>query len=79
MTIDIIDLTDPEYDDLSAVQLAMVRVAQTKKNEILAQAQEEKERLKNLLIANNFARSDVYDYAEDRIDEIGRASCRERV
>ena len=25
--------------------------------------QEEKERLKNLLIANNFARSDVYDYA----------------
>lgn len=69
MTIDIIDLTDPEYNDLSAVQLAMVRVAQTKKNEILAQAQEEKERLKNLLIANNFARSDVYDYAEDRIDE----------
>ena len=42
MTIDIIDLTDPEYNDLSAVQLAMVRVAQTKKNEILAQAQEEK-------------------------------------
>ena len=39
MIIDIIDLTDEEYSDLSAVQMAMVREAQ----------------------------------------EIGRASCRERV
>lgn len=32
MKIDIIDLSDPEYKDLSPVQLAMVRAAQLKKN-----------------------------------------------
>ena len=74
MTIDIIDLTDPDYDDLSSVQLAMVRVAQGKKNEILAEAEEEKAQLKNTLIANNFARSSVYDFAEDRIDEEAAAA-----
>ena len=74
MTIDIIDLTDPDYDDLSSVQLAMVRVAQGKKNEILAEAEEEKTQLKNTLIANNFARSSVYDFAEDRIDEEAAAA-----
>lgn len=73
MTIDIIDLTDPEYSDLNAVQLSMVRVAQTKKNEILADAEEEKTQLKNQLIANNFARSSVYDYAATRIDTEAQA------
>ena len=51
MTIDIIDLTDPEYADLNAVQLSMVRVAQGKKDDILARAEEEKTQLKNQLIA----------------------------
>ena len=68
MTIDIIDLTDPEYADLSPVQLAMVRVAQGKKNEILADAAEEKDRLQNQLISNHFARSSVMQYARERID-----------
>lgn len=69
MTIDIIDLNDPDYADLSAVQLSMVRVAQGKKNEILAAAQREKDELRDQLIANHFARSSVMEYAEDRIDE----------
>ncbi len=73
MTIDIIDLTDPEYADLSPVQLAMVRVAQGKKNEILADAAEEKDRLQNQLISNHFARSSVMQYARERIDSEAEA------
>ncbi len=68
MTIDIIDLTDPEYSDLSPVQLSMVRVAQGKKNDILADAEEEKTRLQDQLIVNNFARSSIFPYAEARVD-----------
>ncbi|HIX08910.1 MAG TPA: hypothetical protein H9683_01880 [Firmicutes bacterium] len=68
MTIDIIDLTDPEYSDLSPVQLSMVRVAQGKKNDILADAEEEKTRLQDQLIVNNFARSSIFTYAEARVD-----------
>lgn len=68
MTIDIIDLTDPEYSDLSPVQLSMVRVAQGKKNDILADAGEEKTRLQDQLIVNNFARSSIFTYAEARVD-----------
>ena len=73
MTIDIIDLTDPDYADLNAVQLSMVRVAQGKKNEILARAQEEKTQLQNQLFANNFVRSSVFEYTQDRIDEEAEA------
>ena len=73
MTIDIIDLTDPEYADLNAVQLSMVRVAQGKKDDILARAEEEKTQLKNQLIANNFARSSVFEYTEQRIDDAATA------
>ena len=69
MTIDIIDLEDPDYADLNAVQLAMVRAAQRKKDEAVAEAEEEKERLEQLLIANNFYRSSIMEYAEDRIDD----------
>lgn len=68
MTIDIIDLTDPEYSDLSPVQLSMVRVAQGKKNDILADAEEEKTRLQDQLIVNNFTRSSIFTYAEARVD-----------
>ena len=68
MTIDIIDLTDPEYSDLSPVQLSMVRVAQGKKNDILADAEEEKTRLQDQLLVNKFARSSIFTYAEARVD-----------
>ncbi len=68
MTIDIIDLTDPEYANLSAVQMAMVRAAQGKKNALVADAEKEKEDLYDLLVSNNFARSSVFEKAQARID-----------
>lgn len=46
----------------------MVRVAQGKKNDILADAEEEKTRLQDQLIVNNFARSSIFPYAEARVD-----------
>ena len=57
MTIDIVDLTDPAYSDLNAVQLAMVRAAQARKNSILAKAQSEVQELFYLMLANNNVRS----------------------
>ena len=59
MTIDIVDLTDEKYSNLNAVQMAMVRTAQVKKNKILAEAEEEKQSVLQQLVANNFARSYV--------------------
>ena len=73
MTIDIVDLTDPEYSDLNAVQMAMVRTAQVKKNEILAKADEEKAKISRRLVANNFARSYVQVMANARITTAANA------
>ncbi len=67
MTIDIIDLTDPQYADLSPVQLSMVRVAQGKKNDILAKADAERKELLYLLLRNENARSSVRAREEARI------------
>ena len=67
MTIDIIDLTDPQYADLSPVQLSMVRVAQGKKNDILAKADAERKELLYLLLRNENARSSVRAREETRI------------
>ena len=68
MTIDIVDLTDEKYADLNAVQMAMVRAAQVKKNEIVAEAEEEKASIQRQLVANNFARSYVQVMANARIN-----------
>lgn len=68
MTIDIVDLTDEKYSDLNAVQMAMVRAAQIKKNEIVAEAEEEKASIQRELVANNFARSYVQVMANARIN-----------
>ena len=68
MTIDIVDLTDPEYSDLNAVQVAMVREAQEKKNEILAEAQREKEEYRSMLVANNTARNTFFALTSARVD-----------
>ena len=73
MTIDIVDLTDPEYSGLNAVQMAMVRTAQVKKNEILAKADEEKAEISQRLVANNFARSYVQVMANARITTAANA------
>ena len=70
MEIDIIDLNDPAYQDLTAVQLAMVRAAQTKKNNLVAANEEEKRKLFYFMLSNNTARSDIRRYNEDRLDDL---------
>ena len=67
MTIDIIDLTDEQFANLNAVQLAMVRAAQTKKNELIAVAERTTQELFNMLLANNTARSTMYQAEQQRI------------
>ncbi len=68
MTIDIIDLTQPEYSNLSPVQLAMVRVAQGKKDKLTAEAEEEKREYVYQLIANHTYESSTRTMGERAID-----------
>lgn len=69
MVIDIVDLSDEQYQGLNPVQLAMVRAAQTKKDKILAEAEEEKRKVRLILIANNVARSSMRTRRETEIEE----------
>lgn len=66
MVIDIVDLTDEKFSDLNSVQLAMVRAAQSKKNAVLAETEQEKGEVFRLLLSLNTARSSVLQcrYAE---------------
>lgn len=73
MIIDIVDLTDPEYSDLNAVQVAMVREAQQKKNKILARAEEEKTEYLSLLVAGDMARNSFYVLTKARVDADAQA------
>ncbi len=68
MVIDIIDLTDDAYADLTGVQLAMVNAAQVRKNAILAAAAEQKQELFLSLLARNAVRSSAYEAQADKID-----------
>lgn len=68
MVIDIIDPNAPEYQNLTNLQLAMIRAAQTEKDQILASAEEEKEKVFLKLLKNNMARSSVYRNRCDEID-----------
>lgn len=68
MEIDIIDLNDEKYRNLSSVQLAMVRAAQSKKNKILAEAEEEKGELFRMMLSNNMARSSALRDKKTEID-----------
>lgn len=67
MTIDIIDLNDPAYKDLSALQLAMVRAAQAKKDQLVAQGEQEKRRVFYQTLSHNFVRTVTRKYEEERI------------
>lgn len=69
MTIDIVDLTDPQYADLNAVQLSMVRAAQSKKDGILKKAEEEKRQLFFLMLSRGVARSTALARERDFYDE----------
>ena len=68
MIIDIIDLTDEEYSDLSAVQMAMVREAQEKKNKIVAETEQQKEEYLSMLVSNNTAHNTFYALTKARLD-----------
>ena len=57
MVIDIIDLSDENYKNLSAVQLAMVRAAQAKKDKLLSEADELSGELFRMALSNNALRS----------------------
>ncbi len=69
MVIDIIDLTDEDYSDLSSVQLAMVNAAQKKKDAILAEAEVQKGNLFRLMLSNNVVRSSALKDKYDAIDD----------
>lgn len=69
MVIDIVDLSSEKYQNLNAVQLSMVRAAQTKKDKILAEAEEEKQKVRLILLANNVARSSMLVRREAEIAE----------
>ena len=68
MTIDIVDLSSPEYSNLSPVQLAMVRAAQAKKDKLVAEADKNKNELKYFMLSNNVARSTALRDAIAEID-----------
>ncbi len=70
MEIDIIDLTDPEYADLSEVQLSMVRAAQTKKNAIVAENEAEKKKIFYFMLSCNTLRSNIRLFEEERLDAL---------
>ncbi len=67
MTIDIIDLTDPQFADLNAVQRAMVRAAQVRKNNAVAEADDAVAALFYLLLGKDNLRSSVRQKEEARI------------
>ncbi len=70
MEIDIIDLNDPAYSDLSEVQLSMVRAAQTKKNTIVSETNAEKKKMFYFMLSNNTARSNIRLCEEERLDAL---------
>jgi hypothetical protein len=66
--IDIIDLTLPEYSELNAVQLAMVRAAQSKKNAVLAASAKQKKTIFMKMLANGVARASARKARETEIE-----------
>lgn len=68
MTIDIIDLSDPEYSDLSPIQMAMVRAAQLEKDDVVASAKAEKDALFLRLLDRNAVRATARTFREAEID-----------
>lgn len=66
--IDIIDLTQEEYQNLNDIQLAMVRAAQAQKNQILAEAEQKKEKAFYVLLKHNVARNTALPKQKAAID-----------
>lgn len=68
MIVDIIDLTEDGYSNLSAVQLSLVYSAQREKNEVLADADEKKTKELNRLLSQGMARSTLLTDYNQKID-----------
>lgn len=68
MQIDIIDLTQIEFKDLSKEQFSLVVEAQLKKNGILDELAAEKRKLYYRCLERNTVRSNVRTYEEARLD-----------
>ena len=68
MTIDIIDLTDEKYDELTEVQMVMVREAQRKKDAVLADAAQRKDAYYARLVENGTAHNTFYALTAARVD-----------
>ncbi|MDE7296283.1 MAG: hypothetical protein K2N84_03360, partial [Clostridia bacterium] len=60
MNIDIVDLTDPEFAQLNAMQLAVVRDAQVRKNAEVAKTEAARLKLLQKLLAKNTAHCSMY-------------------
>ena len=73
MNIDIIDLTDPQYRNLSAVQLAMVRIAQAKKDKILAKKAQDIIVIEQQFSINHTARTTALSFYKKEITDIADA------
>lgn len=61
MVIDIVDLDEEQFQNLTSVQLSMVRAAQAKKDKILKSAEEKKEKFLRTLLSNRVARSTMIE------------------
>lgn len=78
MTIDIIDLSDPKYAELSPVQLAMVREAQRRKDERTGEYEREREQIIASFVDRNLGTSSqlvayvntAYKAMLDEVEEI---------
>lgn len=68
MVIDIVDLSEDGYQNLSPVQLAMVRAAQAKKNEVEEECAKEKREIFLLLLSQGVARSSMLDSRYQELD-----------
>ncbi len=63
MVIDIVDLEEEEFQNLTSVQLSMIRSAQAQKDKLLSDAKEKKDKFLRTLLSNGVARSTlVEDY-----------------
>lgn len=77
MIIDVVDMTEEEISALSLKQILILRNAQAQKEALLRSLEEDKVSAKLLLLANNMARSTVYDEMCARLEETYREKLEE--
>lgn len=73
MVIDILDLDSEEFQNLTSVQLAMIRAAQAKKDKIIASADKKKQAFFKKLLTDNVARSSMREDYATQVDEDAEA------